>query len=68
MDLLGYSKRAVYIAGKDLRKEGIICPNCGSDNITAELCFGRFKIEECRDCEYSSDKFVEMKRPKTKKK
>lgn len=64
----GYSKRTVYVTGKDVHQKDIVCPNCGSDNITAELHFGRFRIEECRDCEYFSGKFVELKKQKTKKK
>lgn len=66
--LLGYSKRTVYVAAKESRKHDVVCPQCNSDNITAELLFGRIRIEECIDCGYSSDKFVELKKPKTKKK
>jgi|CXWL01.1.fsa_nt_gi uncharacterized Zn finger protein len=64
MALLGYSKRIVYIVAEEGRKKGILCPQCGNDNITAELCFGRFRIQECRDCGYSSDKFMELRKMK----
>ena len=66
MALLGYSKRVVYIVAEEGRKKGIVCPQCGSsNNITAELCFSRFRIQECGDCGYSSDRFVELRKMKS---
>lgn len=62
-----YSKRIDYVNAKDFRKKGIMCPSCGGDNITVELHFDRFRIEECRDCLHSSRKFIDLKKPKPKR-
>ena len=62
MSLLGYIKRPVYVNAKVGRKQGIVCPDCKGGNITAELHLGRIRINECQDCGYSSDEFIELKK------